>query len=227
MFPSSPDCLATNNDIHEYRQASKNNCCPQSIFTRTIAAILVVSVSRNFENFYFHAHVCAPKHILRETISGYKAAYYIVIKMFDQSDVGTYNCISTNSIGNSEGTLRVYAEKNTLPLFNYFIMADKILSRANYDRMKSVYGLEKNKLTRRGLEITLRYFIKIAMVLSVAVQHHIILLQHGECMENGHIRSYKRPFPENPDGVNHFLTYETGTGPLSSVYPLKFQNTNT
>lgn len=51
-----------------------------------------------------------PKHILRETISGYKAAYYIVIKAFDQSDVGTYNCISTNSIGNSEGTLRVYGK---------------------------------------------------------------------------------------------------------------------
>lgn len=60
--------------------------------------------------FLFHR----PKHILRETVSGYKAAYYIVIKMFDQSDVGTYNCISTNSIGNSEGTLRVYGKLSRL-----------------------------------------------------------------------------------------------------------------
>ncbi|KAL4099069.1 hypothetical protein QTP88_023558 [Uroleucon formosanum] len=57
-----------------------------------------------------------PKHILRETISGYKAAYYIVIKMFDQTDVGTYNCISTNSIGNSEGTLRVYELQGDIPI---------------------------------------------------------------------------------------------------------------
>ncbi|VVC24361.1 Hypothetical protein CINCED_3A001101 [Cinara cedri] len=57
-----------------------------------------------------------PKHVLRETISGYKAAYYIIIKMFDQTDVGTYNCISTNSIGSSEGTLRVYELQGDIPI---------------------------------------------------------------------------------------------------------------
>ncbi|XP_050525797.1 lachesin-like isoform X1 [Daktulosphaira vitifoliae] len=56
-----------------------------------------------------------PKHVLRETISDYKSAYYIVIKMFDQSDVGTYSCISTNSIGNAEGTLRVYELQGDIP----------------------------------------------------------------------------------------------------------------
>lgn len=34
----------------------------------------------------------------------------LVIKSFAVSDVGTYHCVSTNSLGKAEGTIRVYGK---------------------------------------------------------------------------------------------------------------------
>ncbi|CAH1964636.1 unnamed protein product [Acanthoscelides obtectus] len=36
---------------------------------------------------------------------------WLVIRSFSPSDIGTYNCVSTNSLGRAEGTLRLYEIK--------------------------------------------------------------------------------------------------------------------
>ena len=45
-----------------------------------------------------------------------KASYQVVltltIRKFSPKDVGTYTCISTNSLGRKEGTIRLYSKQN-------------------------------------------------------------------------------------------------------------------
>ncbi|KAH1011613.1 hypothetical protein HUJ04_000944 [Dendroctonus ponderosae] len=48
------------------------------------------------------------KYIIREDRSGYKIYMWLIIRSFTESDEGTYNCISTNSLGKAEGTMRLY-----------------------------------------------------------------------------------------------------------------------
>ncbi|XP_014256804.1 lachesin-like isoform X2 [Cimex lectularius] len=48
------------------------------------------------------------KYQVRENRSNYKVFMWLVIRAFSSSDIGTYNCISTNSLGKAEGTLRLY-----------------------------------------------------------------------------------------------------------------------
>ncbi|RZF48606.1 hypothetical protein LSTR_LSTR011237 [Laodelphax striatellus] len=38
----------------------------------------------------------------------YKVVMRMIIHDFEESDIGTYNCVATNSLGRSEGTLRLY-----------------------------------------------------------------------------------------------------------------------
>ncbi|CAH0725057.1 unnamed protein product, partial [Brenthis ino] len=52
-----------------------------------------------------------PKYIIREEKSSYKVSMWLTIKQFSKNDIGTYNCVSTNSLGKSEGTLRLYEIK--------------------------------------------------------------------------------------------------------------------
>ncbi|CAG9825632.1 unnamed protein product [Phaedon cochleariae] len=54
------------------------------------------------------------KYAIREDRSGYKVFMWLVIKSFSSSDIGTYNCVSTNSLGRAEGTLRLYGNKHIL-----------------------------------------------------------------------------------------------------------------
>ncbi|XP_072938136.1 limbic system-associated membrane protein-like isoform X2 [Epargyreus clarus] len=52
-----------------------------------------------------------PKYTIREEKSSYKVSMWLTIRQFAKSDIGTYNCVSTNSLGKSEGTLRLYEIK--------------------------------------------------------------------------------------------------------------------
>ncbi|XP_063218510.1 lachesin-like [Bacillus rossius redtenbacheri] len=52
-----------------------------------------------------------PKYSIQENRSVYKMFMWLVIKAFNKSDIGTYNCVSTNSLGRAEGTLRLYEIK--------------------------------------------------------------------------------------------------------------------
>lgn len=52
-----------------------------------------------------------PKYTIRENKSAFKVVMWLVIRHFGSSDIGTYNCVSTNSLGKAEGTLRLYEIK--------------------------------------------------------------------------------------------------------------------
>ncbi|KAK9507885.1 hypothetical protein O3M35_007651 [Rhynocoris fuscipes] len=45
-----------------------------------------------------------------ESRSTYKVLMWLVIRTFSKEDIGTYTCISTNSLGKAEGTLRLYGK---------------------------------------------------------------------------------------------------------------------
>lgn len=52
---------------------------------------------------------CAsPKYGITEQRTGYKGSMKLTIRSFSANDVGTYHCVSTNSLGRAEGTLRLY-----------------------------------------------------------------------------------------------------------------------
>lgn len=55
---------------------------------------------------------CRPKYSIRENRSAYKVSMCLVIRGFGSSDIGTYNCVSTNSLGRAEGTVRLYGESD-------------------------------------------------------------------------------------------------------------------
>lgn len=50
------------------------------------------------------------KYTIREERSGYKVFMWLIIRNFSPHDIGTYNCVSTNSLGRAEGTLRLYGK---------------------------------------------------------------------------------------------------------------------
>ncbi|XP_047120408.1 lachesin-like [Schistocerca piceifrons] len=52
-----------------------------------------------------------PKYVVRESRVSYKVYMWLVVRRFSRSDVGTYNCVATNSLGRGEGTLRLYEIK--------------------------------------------------------------------------------------------------------------------
>lgn len=47
---------------------------------------------------------------MREERSGYKVLMSLLIKGFSEQDVGSYKCVSTNSLGKADGTLRLYGK---------------------------------------------------------------------------------------------------------------------
>ncbi|XP_076247715.1 lachesin [Calliopsis andreniformis] len=53
------------------------------------------------------------KYNVREERSGYKVLMRLIIKGFTEQDVGSYKCVSTNSLGKADGTLRLYEIKIT------------------------------------------------------------------------------------------------------------------
>lgn len=58
--------------------------------------------------FIFLADIYSPKYGITEQRTGYKGIMRLTIRSFSANDVGTYHCVSTNSLGRAEGTLRLY-----------------------------------------------------------------------------------------------------------------------
>ncbi|XP_039309515.1 lachesin isoform X3 [Solenopsis invicta] len=52
-----------------------------------------------------------PKYNVREERTGYTVLMWLLIKKFTERDVGSYKCVSTNSLGKADGTLRLYEIK--------------------------------------------------------------------------------------------------------------------
>ncbi|KAK5638415.1 hypothetical protein RI129_012710 [Pyrocoelia pectoralis] len=51
------------------------------------------------------------RYTIREQRKGYRVYMSLIVRSFSTKDVGTYNCVSTNSLGRAEGTLRLYEIK--------------------------------------------------------------------------------------------------------------------
>lgn len=61
-------------------------------------------------HFEYNFHCFRSKYWIKEERSGYKVFMWLVIRSFSSTDSGTYNCVSTNSLGKAEGTLRLYGK---------------------------------------------------------------------------------------------------------------------
>lgn len=48
--------------------------------------------------------------VMEERTSEYSTRMQLQIRDFQATDVGVYTCISTNSLGKSDGTIRFYGE---------------------------------------------------------------------------------------------------------------------
>ncbi|KAK6644450.1 hypothetical protein RUM43_000717 [Polyplax serrata] len=51
------------------------------------------------------------KHIIEEEKNAYKVHLKLTVANFSKSDLGTYMCVSTNSLGRADGTIRLYEIK--------------------------------------------------------------------------------------------------------------------
>lgn len=48
--------------------------------------------------------------MITEKRNGFRGIMTLLVRSFSPSDVGTYHCVSTNSLGRAEGTLRLYGK---------------------------------------------------------------------------------------------------------------------
>ena len=67
----------------------------------------LISNISNFKNVSFR-----PKYGITEERAGFRGTMKLIVRKFSPADVGTYHCVSTNSLGRAEGTLRLYGKWN-------------------------------------------------------------------------------------------------------------------
>ncbi|XP_055851916.1 lachesin isoform X2 [Episyrphus balteatus] len=99
-----------------------------------------------------------PKYGITEKRDGYKGTMILIVRSFSIADVGTYHCVSTNSLGRAEGTLRLYEIK----------LHPELPSSVD-DNMNYITGLEG---TARGgnserSRIPISYVVAVAAILYV------------------------------------------------------------
>uniref|UniRef100_A0A182MKR1 Ig-like domain-containing protein n=1 Tax=Anopheles culicifacies TaxID=139723 RepID=A0A182MKR1_9DIPT len=51
-----------------------------------------------------------PKYGITEDRHGFRTNMRLVVRSFSPADVGTYHCVSTNSLGRADGTMRLYGK---------------------------------------------------------------------------------------------------------------------
>uniref|UniRef100_A0A182N592 Ig-like domain-containing protein n=1 Tax=Anopheles dirus TaxID=7168 RepID=A0A182N592_9DIPT len=51
-----------------------------------------------------------PKYGITEDRHGFRTNMRLVVRSFSPADVGTYHCVSTNSLGRADGTMRLYED---------------------------------------------------------------------------------------------------------------------
>lgn len=61
-------------------------------------------------NIYFP--YLSPKYGITESRNGFRGTMRLIVRSFSPQDVGTYHCVSTNSLGRAEGTLRLYGKQS-------------------------------------------------------------------------------------------------------------------
>ncbi|KAJ1522305.1 hypothetical protein ONE63_002602 [Megalurothrips usitatus] len=76
------------------------------------------------------------KHAIVEHRKNYKVYMSLLIRSFQEDDIGVYNCVSTNSLGRAESTIRLYVIKpaGESPLSNRVVNAGGLESRGDPSR---------------------------------------------------------------------------------------------
>ena len=60
------------------------------------------------------------RHHTEEEVEGYRLHSRLTIKSVIEADYGAYKCVSKNSLGETEGQIRLYGKHGTLyRLYNY------------------------------------------------------------------------------------------------------------
>lgn len=79
-----------------------------------------------------------PKYSVREERTGYTVLMWLLIKKFTDRDVGSYKCVSTNSLGKADGTLRLYGKLHEwMCAFNFYALWDlQIHIGIHFQRLK-------------------------------------------------------------------------------------------
>ncbi|XP_022211531.1 lachesin [Drosophila obscura] len=98
-----------------------------------------------------------PKYGITERRDGYRGVMLLVVRSFSPSDVGTYHCVSTNSLGRAEGTLRLYE-----------IKLHPGAAASNDDHLNYIGGLEdaaRNVATRRHTTWQLLWMLMLMLLL--------------------------------------------------------------
>lgn len=56
--------------------------------------------------------VARPKNSISEHRKNYKVFMSLLIRSFREDDIGKYSCVSTNSLGRAESTIRLYGKQS-------------------------------------------------------------------------------------------------------------------
>lgn len=62
-----------------------------------------------FSVYRYHT-IYRDKYTITDTRMGYKVHMVLTIHKIQERDIGTYKCIATNSLGKSEGSIRLYGK---------------------------------------------------------------------------------------------------------------------
>lgn len=76
-------------------------------------------MSENFLTACFVCRIAGEKYVLSFSDNVYKVHMKLMIRSVAMSDYGSYKCISKNSLGETDGNIKLYREYNFHHL-NYF-----------------------------------------------------------------------------------------------------------
>ena len=85
-------------------------CTETFAFVHDYPVYYLEQLTKNLNNFneFLTTSRFSSKYFIKEEKNGFKIYMSLLIHSFNSNDVGTYNCVSTNSLGKAEGTLRLY-----------------------------------------------------------------------------------------------------------------------
>ncbi|XP_058986522.1 lachesin [Musca domestica] len=108
-----------------------------------------------------------PKYSITEKRDGYRGIMLLTVRSFSPSDVGTYHCVSTNSLGRAEGTLRLYE-----------IKLHPGIATINDDQLNFIGGLEES---RNAAQTTARITATRQSISWLHISPALVLTTHILC----------------------------------------------
>uniref|UniRef100_A0A1A9Z6V7 Ig-like domain-containing protein n=1 Tax=Glossina pallidipes TaxID=7398 RepID=A0A1A9Z6V7_GLOPL len=115
-----------------------------------------------------------PKYAITEKRDGYRGVMLLTVRSFSPSDVGTYHCVSTNSLGRAEGTLRLYE-----------IKLHPGISTINDDHLNFIGGLEDSNRNSASKTQRISYLVCLStyFCLTTIVYYNYILFMSSKQLQ--------------------------------------------